>query len=215
MITRPSNSIRLARDGMTIESRRAFSLARWFCPFNLVVHAPDQSGYGDYPLVPSTRTDVWQPPPPSNIDRTPLPYCSLPIICMACIPLDEKVNFPYDCTFNENSVMSDENSPSGSGGAVFVDHGGAVLFEGVCDFIYNEVGSGGRGGAIANMGSVVFQGSPGEISFTDNTATGEFERMPSPAVSVDIFRLVFLAYCLATYNSALGRHTGTLYVSGD
>ena len=99
--------------------------------------------------------------------------------------------------------MSDDNSPSGSGGAVFVDHGGAVLFEGVCEFIYNEVGSGGRGGGIANMGSVVFQGLSGQVSFTDNTATGECELMPSRAVSVDIFRLVFWAYCLVTYSSAL------------
>ena len=124
-------------------------------------------------------------------------------MCITCIHLNEKVDFPYDCTFNENSVMSDENSPSGSGGAVFVDHGGAVVFGGVCDFSYNEVGSGGRGGAIANMGSVVFQGLSGQASFTDNTATGEFELMPSRPVSVDAFCLLFLGYSLVTYNSAL------------
>ena len=83
------------------------------------------------------------------------------------------MDFPYTCAFNENSVMSDENSPSGNGGAVFVDHGGAVVFGGACDFAYNEVGGGGRGGAIANMGSVVFQASTGQASFTDNSATGE------------------------------------------
>eukprot|EP00904_Undaria_pinnatifida_P003178 jgi/Undpi1/12861/HiC_scaffold_7.g02528.m1 len=83
-----------------------------------------------------------------------------------------KVNFPKHCTFNDNSVMRDEDTPSGSGGAVFVDHGGAIVFGGVfANFIYNEVGSGGRGGAIANMGSVLFQASSGEVSFTDNTAT--------------------------------------------
>ena len=90
--------------------------------------------------------------------------------------------------------MSDENSPSGSGGAVFVDNGGAVVFGGVCDFTYNEVGSGGRGGAIANMGSVVFQGSSRHVSFADNSATGEVESMPSPAVSVGTFRSLVLRY---------------------
>ena len=113
-------------------------------------------------------------------------------MCIPCIPLDEKVDFYYHCTFDENSAMSDENSPSGSGGAVFVDKCGADMFGGVCDFTHNEVGSGGQGGAIANMGSVTFQGSTGQASFTDNSATGEFESMPSPAVSVGIFRFIVL-----------------------
>eukprot|EP00904_Undaria_pinnatifida_P003162 jgi/Undpi1/12847/HiC_scaffold_7.g02514.m1 len=65
-----------------------------------------------------------------------------------------KVYFPYATIFNENSVMSDESSPSGSGGAVFVDHGGAVMFGSTSGFMYNEVGSGGRGGAVANFGSL-------------------------------------------------------------
>ena len=96
--------------------------------------------------------------------------------------------------------MRDENGPSGSGGAVFVDHGGAVVFGGyLSNFMYNEVGSGGRGGAIANMGSVVFQASSYQVSFTDNTATGEFEFMSSRAVSVGIFRFWGRGYSLITY----------------
>ena len=87
--------------------------------------------------------------------------------------------------------MSDENSPSGSGGAVFVDHGGAVVFGGACVFAYNEVGSGGRGGAIANMGSVVFHASTGHASFTDNSATGEFELVPCRAS-----QLAYFVHCI-------------------
>ena len=80
--------------------------------------------------------------------------------------------------------MSDDSGPSGSGGAVFVEHGGAVVFDGKTDFTYNEVGRGGGGGAVANLGSLVFTGPSAQATFTDNAASGVISKtITSPILS--------------------------------
>lgn len=89
------------------------------------------------------------------------------------------MNFRNTVTFNSNRVMSDESSPSGRGGALFVPHGGEAVFGSTSDFTYNEVGRGGQGGAIANFGSVLFQGPSGQVTFADNAAPGDIETMGS------------------------------------
>ena len=79
--------------------------------------------------------------------------------------------------FNENAVVGSVDRPSGSGGALFVDHGGAVVFGDASVFTNNDVGGGGQGGAVANLGSLVFEGPSGQAMFSNNAAPGDFGTM--------------------------------------
>lgn len=88
--------------------------------------------------------------------------------------LDEQVEFQYDASFTGNQALRGGDDDAGSGGAIAVGPEGDVLFSDVTIFTENVANSGGRGGAMENLGSVVFEKAS---YFTNNEAKGEWQRL--------------------------------------
>lgn len=80
------------------------------------------------------------------------------------------MNFKYDTIFKGNKVMRDGDDRAQAGGALCVAEGGAVTFEDFASFKDNRAESGGEGGAVANFGSLVFEGVN---LYDENRASGE------------------------------------------
>lgn len=77
----------------------------------------------------------------------------------------------YEATFEENETLQDGDDDAGNGGALGVGPSGEVVFDDFCYFSENIANSGGIGGAISNMGSLVF----GRASyFLSNRARGKY-----------------------------------------
>lgn len=80
------------------------------------------------------------------------------------------MDFKYETIFNENTVMNDgPDTGAKFGGGLCVAEDGEVTFEEYSSFLGNKAQAFGKGGAVANYGSLIFKGT---TIFNGNIAEG-------------------------------------------